>query len=336
MSSIGPQLPPHLQHLTSSQDSDSEEENATVDPEIPSDLLKKRTTATTEEVAVVGPQIPSELLKQRATAPEEEEEDEDDYMPALPPDLAASRSGPEFAATSTNKKIIGPAFPPQHGSYSDDDDDDVGPMPLPAGYQKPAEVDGVKQFLEQEEKRRKNIEEAAKPKVLKRDEWMLKPPSSSELLGNLDPGKLTKGRQFSRSKAPAKNVDTSLWTETPAERQQRLADEVSGKKRKAVNSEDAISAEEAKEISKRRRRDEEIRQSVLDHTNKVRGGALVDTHVKTVKKDEEGEKDRGIWDHSRDMALGGRLMDDSSRNKMIRDAKGLGDRFSTGKRGGFL
>ncbi|KAG7090559.1 hypothetical protein E1B28_009667 [Marasmius oreades] len=306
MSSIGPQLPPHLQLVNSSE----------------------------QENTVAGPHIPSQLL---TTAPDEEGEDEDDYTPALPPDLAStSKPSPDPARSSTTKKILGPALP-QHGSHSDDDsDDDVGPMPLPAGYENPADVDGVKQFLEQEEKRRKNIEEAAKPKALKRDEWMLKPPSSSELLSTLDPSKLTKGRQFSRSTAPAKTTDNSLWTETPAERQHRLADEVSGKKRKAANSVDQLSPEEVMEISKRRRRDEEIRQSVLDHTNKVRGGALVNTHVKSIKDDQEDDKDKAIWDHSRDMALGGRLMDDNSRDKMIRDARGLGDRFSTGKRGGFL
>jgi hypothetical protein len=36
------------------------------------------------------------------------------------------------------------------------------------------------------------------------------------------------------------------------------------------------------------------------------------------------------------MSLGGRLMDDKQRQKLLRDAKGLGDRFGTGKSGGFL
>lgn len=36
------------------------------------------------------------------------------------------------------------------------------------------------------------------------------------------------------------------------------------------------------------------------------------------------------------MALAGRLMDEKSRNKVLADAKGLGDRFGTGKSGGFL
>jgi hypothetical protein len=36
------------------------------------------------------------------------------------------------------------------------------------------------------------------------------------------------------------------------------------------------------------------------------------------------------------MALSGRLMDDKSRDKLIQDARGLSDRFGTGKSGGFL
>lgn len=80
---------------------------------------------------------------------------------------------------------------------------------------------------------------------------------------DLDPSKLTKARQFSRSSAPQKNSDTSLWTETPAERQQRLADEVSGRKRRAVNAEPV---EEAIDGKKKRRMDEEIRRGVDEYT----------------------------------------------------------------------
>jgi hypothetical protein len=31
-----------------------------------------------------------------------------------------------------------------------------------------------------------------------------------------------------------------------------------------------------------------------------------------------------IWDHARDMSLGGRLMDDKKRQGLVRDAKNLG------------
>ncbi|KAG1795893.1 hypothetical protein EV424DRAFT_589810 [Suillus variegatus] len=49
---------------------------------------------------------------------------------------------------------------------------------------------------------------------------MLVPPKSGDLLASLDPTK-ARPRQFVRSAPPS--CDTSLWTETPAERQQRLA-----------------------------------------------------------------------------------------------------------------
>jgi hypothetical protein len=80
---------------------------------------------------------------------------------------------------------------------------------------------------------------------------------------DLDPTKLTKARQFSRSSAPQKKADNSLWTETPAERQQRLADEVSGKKRRAVNAEPV---EEAMDGKKKRKMDQEIRRGVDEYT----------------------------------------------------------------------
>jgi Protein of unknown function (DUF3752) len=54
------------------------------------------------------------------------------------------------------------------------------------------------------------------------------------------------------------------------------------------------------------------------------------------KKDAADEEPAGIWDHSRDMALGGRLMDEKDRRKAIQDAKGLSDRFGAGKGGSFL
>lgn len=81
----------------------------------------------------------------------------------------------------------------------------------------------------------------------------------------LDPTKL-KARQFARTAAPAKKVDNSLWTETPAERQQRLADEVSGKKKRASNADSNNAEEEALEVRKKRRIDEEIRRGVEEHT----------------------------------------------------------------------
>jgi Protein of unknown function (DUF3752) len=273
----------------------------TIGPDIPAHLLNRNRTDEEDHAIdsnpAVGPQIPQALLNQT----QDDEEEDDDYVPALPPDMVATRSvGPSTSKPSTSKTVEVPVPPPIHSSYhsrhSSDDEDDVGPKPLPPGMRH-EETDAVREFMEKEERRRKELEvrkcnlvcryltwnsryqEAGKPKALKRDEWMLVPPSSSDLLGStssypfsrhmsyritdLDPSRLTKARQFSRSSAPLKQADNSLWTETPAERQQRLADEVSGKKRRAVNAEPVEEAEDGK---KKRRMDESIRRGVDEYT----------------------------------------------------------------------
>lgn len=147
---------------------------------------------------MIGPSIPENLLKGKAKQVEDDESSDDDYGPALPPDM---QKNPEPAP---EKRVIGPSFPtgPPPADESDEDDD-VGPMPLPEGYVAP-ETSGIQDFLEQEERRRKAIEvrtagpilrtallrntlhykEDGKPKAVKREEWMLAPPESSGILGS--------------------------------------------------------------------------------------------------------------------------------------------------------
>ena len=144
-------------------------------------------------------------------------------------------------------------------------------------------------------------------------------------------------------------MDNSLWTETPAEKQQRLADEVVGKRRRAA---DPVPEDDEK---KKRRKDEEvIRRGVKEYTvgvfgrtfsrkityswlffqERIRGPSLLAQHATSEKEDKD--ENPAIWDHERDMGMGGRLMDDQKRSKFIKEARGLGDRFSSGKSGGFL
>ncbi|KAG1894754.1 uncharacterized protein F5891DRAFT_1130850 [Suillus fuscotomentosus] len=289
----------------------------------------------------IGPQIPAHLLATVASAGDSDEDD--DYTPALPPDLSASRAaGPSLPSKSVSntplpqRHYVGPSVPHSQTPYDDDSDSDVGPQPLPAAYASQIEEkSGVEEFMEREERRRKLQEEASKPKKLQREEWMLVPPKSGDLLASLDPTK-ARPRQFARSAAPSRdNSGSSLWTETPAERQQRLADEVAGRKRRAAN---APPEEDSHDTAKRRRRDEEIRRGVDEHTRKARGSALVESHLEREKEEEKHIQSEPsvIWDHERDMSLGGRLMDDKQRQKMLRDAKGLGERFGSGRNGSFL
>jgi len=183
-------------------------------------------------------------------------------------------------------------------------------------------------------------QEAARPKTLKRDEWMLVPPSSSDLLSTLDPTKLNKPRQFSRSTATPKKVDNTLWTETPAEKQQRLADEVMGKKRRVENADldQGGDDEESSDGVKRRKREVELQRQVDEHTRTHRGLSLLEARAQdeAKRKKDASEEPAAIWDHARDMALGGRLMDEKDRRRVIQDSKGLSDRFGAGKGGSFL
>ncbi|KIL61870.1 hypothetical protein M378DRAFT_82004 [Amanita muscaria Koide BX008] len=300
---IGPALPPHLV-----AQGDGEEQDVSI-----------------------GPQIPVHLLAQKSTTPPLEEDDEDGSVPLPEPRKQAQTSGP---SSSVARRPIGPVLPSYALNDEDEDEDEVGPRP-PSYYGVQHDVDdGVRQFMEVEEKRRKQIEEASKPKPLKRDEWMLKPPTSSELLANLDPTKLKAPRQFSRTKGASSSGggDSSLWTETPAEKQQRLADEVVGKRRRAA---DPVPEDDDK---KKRKKDEEyIRKGVNDYTVRLRGPSLIQQHTVAFEKNKQDKDEpEGIWDHARDMGVGGLLMDDEKRSKFIKEARGLGDRFSSGKSGGFL
>jgi hypothetical protein len=112
-------------------------------------------------------------------------------------------------------------------------------------------------------------QEAAKPKKPQRDKWMLLPPSASSALsalGSLDPKNLNKPRQFraTSSVSAATSSEVNLWTETPQEKQQRLADEVMGRKRRAVDVGAADDSRKEREI--KRRRDEAVRKGVEEHT----------------------------------------------------------------------
>jgi len=297
----------------------------------------------------IGPQLPAHLQKKLSGAEEEEDDfgpqpqnddsddDADSFAPPLPPDLAVRRPQVGPAAPPT----VGPAFPSAHfPADDDDDDDDYGPMPAPAQAGAQQEEDGVKEFLEREERRRKQAEEAAKPKKPQRDEWMLVPPSAQDLFASLDPTKL-RARQFSKATEDKKALDNTLWTETPAERQARLADEVMGKRKRATAPAGAElgEAEEA-ERKRARQRDEEIKKHIRQHNDSTRSASLIELHnqatASSSSKDDKDNAPPGIWDRDRDMGVGGRLMDDASRKKLIKDARGLGDRFGHGKRGGYL
>ena len=84
----------------------------------------------------------------------------------------------------------------------------------------------------------------------------------------IDPTKLTRPRQFARTAQTSRDADRSLWTETPAERQQRIADEVAGKRRRAVDVDPTDDTDI--DARKRRKYEEEVRRGVEEHTVRLK------------------------------------------------------------------
>ncbi|KAI0286648.1 hypothetical protein BGY98DRAFT_941307 [Russula aff. rugulosa BPL654] len=314
---------------------------------------------------VYAPELPPDLAAARANANA---------------NANANATSSSSVPPAARRRPIGPARGPlQREEEEEGSEDEIGPAPPPLSSSHVHE-DAVIDFMQKEAQRRQAIEflvlvplcasgfssairalalahvymcmrvyqchsltyasplqEAARPKTLKRDEWMLSRPHP------LDPTKLNKPRQFSRSTATPKTVDNSLWTETPAERQQRLADEVMGKKRRVENADldqegDEEDAGAGADGAKRRKREAELQRQVEEYTRSHRGPSLLKAHAQedAKRKKDTQEESAGIWDHSRDMGVGGRLMDEKDRRRAIQDAKGLSDRFGAGKGGSFL
>jgi hypothetical protein len=136
MSSIGPDLPPHLQKRKAEASK----------PEEPGSLSALIQPESPEEA---GPSLPPHLLAARRAKAAQAQ--------AQPSSTGAH--GPSPSASSEVKRTYGPTLPgatpppsrPVYGQYDDDDDDDVGPRPdmIRPGDR---EGDGVREFLEREER----------------------------------------------------------------------------------------------------------------------------------------------------------------------------------------
>jgi len=139
---------------------------ASIGPQIPSHILKKKDISDDEEEHAsppsVGPQIPSHITQKIAGPQVPDDDSDDEYGPALPPDLIIPRNTTSANASqqpkpeAPQKRIVGPSFPT---GPPPDDDDDYGPTPLPpSAHQDDGPSEGVREFMEKEERRRKELE----------------------------------------------------------------------------------------------------------------------------------------------------------------------------------
>lgn len=157
---------------------------------------------------------------------------------------------------------------------SDNDDDAVGPRPPPAAGASGPSLTAAEEFRLRERAKRLEEEERARAEAgkSKREDWMLVPPSSMDMLASNDPTKI-RARGFAqntrRGGAAADRTggeqDVSLWTETPEERAKRLDEEVMGKRKRKENASRQESEADRRERLKRERRNEELRSRVDEY-----------------------------------------------------------------------
>ncbi|KAN0060808.1 hypothetical protein ACQY0O_007467 [Thecaphora frezii] len=232
-----------------------------------------------------------------------------------------SRSPSPLRPRSAGNRVAGPSLPPgfrrssprsDRSDQSEIEDEEFGPVPLPTGAL-PSE-DGVsaatREFLEREKRSREaaiEAELAAQAASTARPEWMLQLPTTSSALSSIaaDPTRL-KSRGFSqtaarvqrRQGAGASNEasSSSLWSETPEQRAQRLHDEVSGKRTEAG----ADVPDEAKNLQRlvQARRDAVIQAQLEKEPS--RATTLLELHkekrrreVRDKEKEKERERNKG-------------------------------------------
>jgi hypothetical protein len=169
MSGIGPELPPHLVNRNkSAEPSSSPEPEGPAGPALPPHLQKDRSVSTS---STAGPS--------RSIPPGEQIEETEEVGPSLPPHILAARRAKAGGSTGPVSQSQGPVLPPSAaagpsrsrpvgptflGNLSDDDDDDIGPRAYMA-HTGDREGDGVREFLEREERLNK-IREVRRSNVI--------------------------------------------------------------------------------------------------------------------------------------------------------------------------
>jgi len=159
---------------------------------------------------------------------------------------------------------------------------------------------------------------------------MLVPPEKS-FLGETPTN--MRSRQFKKRAPNSSESDNSLWTETPAEREERLKKQASSnKKRKHTKDEDDD------ETPKYSRIDLETAQKVDEYNELYRPKSLLETHSESYVKSRKWQDDdvsKRPFDREKDV-FGTRRMDSRKRKEFLDSAKGLGSKFGHGKHGSFL
>lgn len=344
---VGPALPPHLKK--SSSDDETEEQGIT---SVQMDVLDNQSPQSNTSEAVfssVGPALPPNLQNSVSEKNSKSERPSSAIAigPALPPHLQNSskdntedslgtseKNEPEYYGPSLPpslkkdvKKVIGPALPPpdckmetendEEKCVEEDEDDFVGPVPEDSKER--SSIVQQQLDLRAMEIKIKLLEGGNESsEINKREDWMLElPPEKATSLG-LGP------RTFRAREGPDMG-DRSCWTDTPADKLQKLMKEgedvvKSGKdelRRAALTERDKAMEELTKE------RSTEKPLSLLEiHQQNLR--------KKKMKEEQEGKKpERRPFDRNVDLQVN--RFDEAQRKAIFKKAQLLDTRFSQGE-----
>ncbi|KAI9328769.1 hypothetical protein DFJ73DRAFT_800515 [Zopfochytrium polystomum] len=257
--------------------------------------------------------------------------------PAAPSVTPAANSDPPAPPPPPRRRVAqGPAAPPPPPGHPrsahnlNDDDDVVGPLPVPTEGQ---------QFYEELERQRKlaAIEARAAADAAAdlaraaaapagREEWMLVPPEPSRLA--IGVGQEMKPRQFSKNAKPTE-VDQSGWTALPGDKQQRAAAGAGAGKGKAPAPAPEPRQLTADEVA--------THEYIRLHTAASRGVSLMEAHAQEYvqgRRFEDEDVSRRPFDRDRDVVS--KRMDGKARQDLVDGAKKLDSRFSHGSKSNFL
>ncbi|KZL83741.1 hypothetical protein CI238_12932 [Colletotrichum incanum] len=351
MSSIGPQLPPHLtkrKRTPSDEGPDSppakqsrnadeidledDSDDDVVGPTAPGAAASKPSPSSKPSI---GPTFSPSNPTNTSEIPLDDSGSEDGYGPSAPriaSTTEAPKIKPSIGPTLPPKKTIGPAMPPpNHRPSADDDrdnsssdsDDDYGPaLPSSATSAQRAQAAAAAAAAQV----------SAGPVAPQRDDWMLAPPTQSGYQER-DPTKL-KNRKFASGKSSVAAAGggsgiSSIWTETPEQKRKRLEDAVLGRG-------DATAATGPQQ-PRRTKEEEERDRRISENIATARGRSMYEEHQQSKKggakpgKDEEEEDDpsKRAFDREKDMSLGGKI-GTAQRRELLNRAKDFGGRFQKG------
>lgn len=214
----------------------------------------------------VGPTLPPHLLAKRKRA----DEGIDGESSSTSSSVSSTTPSPE--SDTKRRRVIGPAPPPApleeqpaeppsdvEGSSEDDGYGPTLPHEDAKDDHKIPEVYSTSAFITTPQ------EDRAGSKKTQRDEWMMMPPKQDELQARMDPTKI-RARKFNTSKNAkgpneSRDGESSVWTETPEQKRQRLQDQVMGVSTSASGG----NTSQSQTVARSKARDEQNKQRIREH-----------------------------------------------------------------------